>query len=180
MNQAVETLNQYLFGEEDAEAFAVLDGASVPELLGRLDELQPEHECLYMGELKPDLAEVAPYLVRLEQGSEFSEWVVEQGWGNHWGIFALSQASIRELRRHFRTFLKVYDPNGKPLLFRYYDPRVMRVYLPTCNAEELKAIFGPVAGYLLEDEDPGVLLAFRFPSGQLVQQKKQLALRKED
>jgi hypothetical protein len=180
MNQAVETLNQYLFGEEDAEACAVLDGASVPELLGRLDELQPEHECLYMGELKPDLAEVAPYLVRLEQGSEFSAWVVEQGWGNHWGIFALSQASLRELRRHFRTFLKVYDPNGKPLLFRYYDPRVMRVYLPTCNAEELKAIFGPVAGYLLEDEDPGVLLAFRFPSGQLVQQKKQLALRKED
>jgi hypothetical protein len=175
MNQAVETLNQYLFGEEDAEAFAVLDGASVPELLGRLDELQPEHECLYMGELKPDLAEVAPYLVRLEQGSEFSEWVVEQGWGNHWGIFALSQASIRELRRHFRTILKVYDPNGKPLLFRYYDPRVLRVYLPTCNAEELKAIFGPVVSYLLEADSPATLLRFQLRSDALVQQAKSLA-----
>jgi hypothetical protein len=174
MNQAVETFNQYLFGEEDAEAFAVLDGASVPELLDRLDELHPEYECLYMGELKPDLAEVAPYLVRLEQGSEFSEWVVEQGWGKHWGVFALSQASLRELRRHFRTFLKVYDPNGKPLLFRYYDPRVLRVYLPTCNAAELRTVFGPVVSYLLESEDPATLLRFKLSSGALVQQKREL------
>jgi hypothetical protein len=179
MNQAVEALNQYLFGEEDAEAFAVLDGASVPELLDRLDELQPEHECLYMGELKPDLAEVAPYLIRLERGSEFAAWVLEQGWGHHWGIFALSQASLRELRRHFRTFLKVYDPNGKPLLFRYYDPRVLRVYLPTCNAGELKTIFGPVVSYVLEGENPATLLRFQVRAGSLVQQKKQVAL-KED
>lgn len=179
MNQTVEAVNQHLFGEEDAEAFAVLDGASVPDLLDRLDEFRPEYECLYMGELKPDLAEVAPYLVRLEQGSEFAAWVVEQGWGNHWGIFALSQAGLRELRRHFRTFLKVYDPNGKPLLFRYYDPRVLRVYLPTCHAAELKTVFGPVVSYLVEGEDPATLLRFKLSAGALVQQQKKLAL-KED
>lgn len=179
MPKIVEALSQSLFGEEGLNAFAVLDGASVEGLLDKLDECEPEYECLRRGELKPDLAEVAPYLVRLEPGAAFTEWVLEQGWGNHWGIIALSQADIRELRRHFRTFLMVYDPNGKLLLFRYYDPRVLRVYLPTCNERELKTVFGPVNAYLLEDEDPGTLLRFQARAGSLVQQKKPVAL-KED
>ena len=55
-------------------------------------------------------------------------------------------ATLEELRRHFRKFLKVEDPKGKSLIFRYYDPRVLRVYLPTCNAMELQTVFGPVNG----------------------------------
>jgi hypothetical protein len=148
----------------------------VPDLLGKLHGPDsPEFECLYSGELKPDLAEVAPYLVRLEPGSEFTLWVLEQGWGNHWGIFALSAADLRELRRHFRRFLTVYDPSGKPLLFRYYDPRVLRTYLPTCNPEELSTLFGPVSCYLLEGEKPEEMLRFQLASGSLVRQEKQLA-----
>ena len=61
---------------------------------------------------------------------------------------------------HLRTFLKVYGPDLKPLYFRYYDPRVLRVYLPTCNDQELQTVFGPVLRYLLEDEDPATLLKF--------------------
>ncbi len=179
MKQIVEAVSHELFGEEGCQVFAVLDGASVPDLLDQLDECQPEHQCLYRGELKPDIAEVAPYLVRLEAGTEFTELVLEQGWGHHWGIFALAQADFREMRRHLRTLLMVYDPNGKPLLFRYYDPRVLRAYLPTCNAQELKTVFGPIAGYLAEDEDPATLLRFQVSAGQLVQQKKPLAS-KED
>jgi hypothetical protein len=30
------------------------------------------------------------------------------------------------------------------LLFRYYDPRVLRVYLPSCRPSELETVFGPV------------------------------------
>lgn len=55
------------------------------------------------------------------------------------------------LRRHFRRFLRVTDEQGQPLMFRYYDPRVLRVYLPTCTAEELALVFGPVSAYLIED-----------------------------
>ena len=67
-------------------------------------------------------------------------------------MIVLAPADLRTMRNHFRKLLTVYDPNGKPLLFRYYDPRVLRVYLPTCNAEELATIFGPINSYLLEDE----------------------------
>jgi len=179
MAQMVEALSRHLFAEQGLLVFAVLDGASISDLLDKFDELHPEHQCLRRGELKPDLAEVAPYLVRLEEGTPFTTWVLEQGWGKHWGIFALAPVELRDMRRHFRTLTMVYNPDGKLLLFRFYDPRVLRVFLPTCNEQELKAVFGPVAGYWLEDEDPGTLLRFQVSAGKLVTQKKQLSQRED-
>ena len=170
-----QALGASLFTEDGASAFAVIDGASAAGLLDKLYGLQPEFACLYRGELAPDLAEVAPYLVRLEPATEFADWVVSEGWGKHWGVFALAHASLREMRRHFRSFLTVYDPEGKPLLFRYYDPRVLRVYLPTCDARELETVFGPVAAYLLEGEDPSEMLRFELSSGALQRRAQPLA-----
>lgn len=170
-----EALGASLFAEDGANAFAVIDGASSAGLLDKLYGLQPEFACLYRGELAPDMAEVAPYLVRLEPETEFAEWVFAEGWGKHWGVFALAHASLREMRRHFRSFLTVYDPEGRPLLFRYYDPRVLRVYLPTCDARELQTVFGPVSAYLLEGEDPNELLRFELSAGALQRRAQPLA-----
>lgn len=167
----IQTVRDHLFKDDDLSVFAVLDGASIPDLLERLYEQQPEHVCLYRGELEPDMAEVAPYLVRLEPDSDFIDWIIERGWGRHWGIFALSGESLSAMRRHFRAFLIVYSPEDKPVYFRYYDPRAMRVYLPTCNAEELAKIFGPIEEFLLEDEGAKAALRFRNNSGVLQQEK---------
>ncbi|MCK7510898.1 MAG: DUF4123 domain-containing protein [Desulfobacterales bacterium] len=71
--------------------YAVLDGASIKSLGPKLYNLRPEHVCLYRGRLEPDMAEVAPYLVRLEQDSAFAQWVLGDGWGKHWGIFAVTR-----------------------------------------------------------------------------------------
>jgi Domain of unknown function (DUF4123) len=147
--------------------YAILDGASVDGLLDRLWEYEPEYECLYRGELEPDLAEVAPYLVRLAPKSAFTDWVVTRGWGNHWGIFCASRADLPAMRRHFRKFLTVHDADGKPLLFRYYDPRVLRVYLPTCTRTEVTEIFGPVMHYIVEGETAAELLRLHFAGGIL-------------
>lgn len=177
MDEKVVTqlLRQHLFSQPEANLYTVLDGASVPELPQILWEHEPEHACLYRGELEPDMAAVAPYLVRLEHGHSFTKLVCEQGWGNHWGIFAMTpgEVDIRVLRQHFRRFLMVYDPNGKLVYFRYYDPRVLRVYLPTCNAEEIKIVFGPISCYVLEDEDPSAVLRVS-SDGEKVRTKKVL------
>ncbi len=167
MKNAVETIGRYLFEEDDADVFCVLDGATVTGLLGHLYNCDLEYECLYRGELQPDLAEVAPYLVRLQENSDVTRWVIEKGWGRHWGVFARSREGLRSLRGHFRRFLTVHDGNGKPLYFRYYDPRVLRVYLPTCNAQELTDFFGPVDRYLLEDAEGKAILGFANHSGLL-------------
>lgn len=165
------SVSRKLFVDEARSVYAVLDGASIPGLLSKLYQHQPDHFCLYRGELPPDMAEVAPYLVHLQINAEFTTWVTSEGWGKHWGIFALSSADLRSLRQHFRGFLTVYDPNTRPMLFRYYDPRVLRSYLPTCNSEELAAIFGPVDSYLVEDEAGEIMLRFQLTSGALKSEK---------
>jgi hypothetical protein len=168
-----QSLIKYLFSQPETNVFTVLDGASVEQLPQLLWEHEPENICLYRGELEPDMAAVAPYLVKLEYDHPFSKMVCEQGWGKHWGIFVLTPAEvdIRMLRNHFRRFLMVYDPDGKLIYFRYYDPRVLRVYLPTCNAEEIRFVFGPTNFYLLEDEDPSTLLRL-LPDGEKVRAEK--------
>ncbi|MHC4166687.1 MAG: DUF4123 domain-containing protein [Planctomycetota bacterium] len=167
-----QSLIKYLFSQPETSVYMVLDGASVPELPRVLLEHQPENICLYRGELEPDMAAVAPYLVKLEYDHPFTGLVCQQGWGNHWGIFALTpvQVDIRAMRQHFRRFLMVYDPDGELVYFRYYDPRVLRVYLPTCNAEETQTVFGPVGSYVMEEEDSSVL-RFEFADGRLQKQK---------
>src|SRR5262245_21043946 len=102
--QAVQGLKpaveKQIFAEEQDLTFAVLDGAAIPDLLEQLFALQPQHECLYMGDLEPDMAEVAPYLVQLEPNSDFTNWVIGMGWGKHWGIFLQTSADFRAMRQH--------------------------------------------------------------------------------
>ncbi|MBL8260642.1 MAG: DUF4123 domain-containing protein [Candidatus Competibacteraceae bacterium] len=162
---SLQALARQLFAVPDARVYAILDGASVPELPQTLARFAVESECLFRGELEPDMALVAPYLASVRPDDPFTEWLLQEGWGQHWGVFAVAPVDLRRLRMHLRTFLKVYGPDLKPLYFRYYDPRVLRVYLPTCNAQELKAVFGPVLRYVTEDDDPSASLAF-WPEGE--------------
>jgi len=161
----IEALNKHLFPDhQENNTYAVLDAAAVPnlELPKLLWRHRPENVCLYRGELAPDLAATAPYLIKLEKDHPFTELLLKDGWGNHWGIFAITPkaSDLKTMRLHFRKFLMVTSPENKPLYFRYYDPRVLRVYLPTCNKEELNIVFGSILSFMLEDENPGTLLAF--------------------
>ena len=54
----------------------------------------------------------------------------------------------------------VKNEGGKSIYFRYYDPRVLRVYLPTCNEGELDVIFGPVLRYVVEGEDAKTMIEY--------------------
>jgi hypothetical protein len=170
MSAIPRSLQEYIFADvQKGEAvYSVLDGASIPDLLDHLyGEIRPEFECLYRGELEPDIAEVAPYLVLLTRDSEFSSWLLAKGWGEHWGMFAIAAADFPAMHRQFRKFLTVHDPDGKPLLFRYYDPRVLRAYLPTCNEAELKNLFGPIRCFVVEGEDSKTAVRFHYEAGGL-------------
>lgn len=168
--RVIDTLWSSIGGTE-AQLYAVLDGARNAGTHSAVLASGCEFECLYRGELEPDLAEAAPYLVKLQKNHPFTNWLVEEGWGESWGIFIQTTASLKDARQHLRKFLMVYDSDTKPLYFRYYDPRVLRVYLPTCNAQELATVFGPVQSYLLENDGPNDLLQFSNAAGALQTQR---------
>ncbi len=167
-SEKTDRIREQIFSiPEDLDVYAILDGASAEQLPQNIYRYSIESVCLLRGELDPELAQVSPYLVALAAESPFTDWLIGEGWGRHWGIYVVSGADLRTLRQHFRSFLTVYDPNNVPLFFRYYDPRVLRVYLPTCNAQELEAIFGPVDRYLMEGEDDESLLRCERKEGAL-------------
>lgn len=150
--------------------YAILDGARVPGLLLRLHAAEVEHDSLYRGRSQEALWYVAPYLLRCERDSEFVRSVIEQGWGDSWGIFLTSAADLETLRKHLRQFLVVKIEDDQEVYFRFYDPRVLRVFLPTCTPEEANRFFGPVKNYLIEAEQAETLL--NFTAGQQVAKRE--------
>jgi hypothetical protein len=170
--QQMDKLAGQVWPPQGTATFVLLDGAGIPTLLDKLyGTAGLEFECLYSGELAPGVAEVAPYIARLEAGTEFAAWVLA-GWGEQRGIFAHVDEDVEMpvLRRHFRKLSMVYGPDGSPLLFRYYDPRVMNDILPSCDAAQLKEMFGPVNLYVVEREGLGMGSTFSAPRGELMQE----------
>src|SRR6267378_3829982 len=143
-----QKLFEGLLAEEGEALCAVLDGASAPGILDRLDgERSLETACLFRVKLEPD--------------SAFAEWVVGTGWGQHWGSFVTTRQSFYKLRDHLRALTLVYRRDGTPLYFRYYDPRVLNVFLPTCSGAQLKEMFGPVDAFIAENETADGMTIYR-------------------
>jgi hypothetical protein len=139
--------------------YTVVDGARDGRIYRAVYDSRMDYECLFSGDLSYELVEAAPYLVHLTREARFTHWLLEEGWGRSFGVFAWTLTDLESLRRHFRRLLQVRDAAGKKLYFRYYDPRVLRLYLPTCTPEERREVFGPV-GRLLVESPAGEVLAF--------------------
>lgn len=147
--------------------YCVLDGAKVENLPMRLHETRPPNYCLFRGELTPDVVHLAPYLVNLMPNNRFTDWVLDESFGKNWGIFAHCRYSITEMRRHFRSLVQVHDENGNPLIFRFYDPRVFRNFIPTCELDEVQTLFGKVETYFVEAEESPKMLTYKIENDEV-------------
>lgn len=145
---------------DDGATYAILDGARDPAVHPMVLRSRLPARCLYIGDLHPDLAAAAPWLVQLPKAEPATRALFERAWGSAWGVFVQSSVGMAALHRHCRTLLRVEDERRKRMLFRYYDPRVLRVYLPTCTVSELHLFFGPVERYVVEGEEPDRILEF--------------------
>jgi hypothetical protein len=154
---------------EDGHAYAILDAAQFEGLLDRLYGPEaPVFECLLPGELEADMAAVAPYLVRLEQGSAFTQWLLQNGWGLNRGVWLTSALPLSALWRRLRSLVQVYGSAGEPLYFRFYDPRVLRMFLPGCDAAALQEMLQGVRFYISEGEGAHPANAWSLQDGRLV------------
>lgn len=147
-----------------APIYAILDGARDPRIRPWVLTSRAPAWCLYAGKLPEPLLAAAPHLVRLGRGHSYVQQLLALSWGDSWGGLVSSSAPSRELRRHLRRFLRVRSEEGRVLVFRYYDPRILRIYLPTCTPMEAAQIFGPIEAFACESEAGGLLLFRRGPT----------------
>lgn len=150
-----------MFSNPGYQIYTIIDGASAKGLLNALSLNNAEYYCLFSGKLHPELAETAPYLVKLEQRSPLTDWLIGN-WGKHFGIFAFAptDCEFTALHKHFRSLITVAGPYDEPFCFRYYDPRVLRKLLPTFNAGEIQEFFGPVNTYVLEGKQQDSVMQY--------------------
>lgn len=141
--------------------YGVLDSARDDAVLPFLMASDLQYQSLYEGVRGQEMALVAPYLVAFPEGAAALEELVTEAWGKSWGVFLATSMEFRDVRRHLRRFLKVELDDGERVLFRFYDPRVLRAYLPTCNGEESAMFFGAVGVFMAEGRGGETLLKFR-------------------
>jgi hypothetical protein len=140
--------------------FAILDAARDQKVVELLSCSGEEFRSLYDGKSAGELALLAPYLVRLPPESPLLEKLGHNAWGKSWGVYLTCSRPLMELRHHLRQFLMAQIEGGDVVYFRFYDPRVLRVYLPTCTEQERREFFGPVGNYLVEGDPHSTLLNF--------------------
>jgi hypothetical protein len=153
----------------DPELYALLDAARDPAIYRGLQGFAATEDivCLYQGPTAAEMAAVAPYLVRIGPRTDVFDWLWDEGWGESWGIFIWSVATIEQLRAHFRKLTKVRTEDGKVLLFRFYDPDVLSIFLPTCTPAQIEEMFGPVMRFFMEASDGAAIEEYSHAAGVL-------------
>jgi len=127
------------------------------------------------------MVDVAPYLVPIAyepkypyEGSGYLDlWASKLGGSA--GILLLTSADQETLLTHLRTLFHIRGPDDHGYYFRFYDPRVLRVYLPTCTGAEATEFFGPIRRVLVESEPrpsgSGLLVCSAGAQGCLIEEQ---------
>jgi pSer/pThr/pTyr-binding forkhead associated (FHA) protein len=165
-----EKLIRYLRDRPEV-VLALVDAAQSPDVWALMRDTREPHLSLFTGEDGERLKEFAPYLVGLTGNDGLLESLVYAGWGKAWASYLTTSAPFAEVHRHLRSMLMVDTEAGKKVYFRFYDPRVLRTYLPTCEPQELPRVFGHTRRFMIESEDPAVALEFTLVNGELQRQE---------
>lgn len=123
-----------LFGQPDSQdtlvrmrTFALLDAVKVPALPEMLEASGLEHCCLFKGVAYDELKDVAPWLVRLEEGNSFSRNLFTRSdapwhlWDSEPGMYLRSRGTLDQLWQHLRKFTRLRDEAGKWFYFRFWE-----------------------------------------------------------
>lgn len=149
--------------------FGILDLAQRPGLHIHVQRLAPHSaRCLYEERLHPQVERVSPHLVELGSDDPLTRAWRTEGWGANWGILVQSPAGFHKVRQRLRHFTQARLPNGEgPVLFRFWDPRVFRSYLPLVEPAEIGQWFVDIDAYIAPTEDGGGMLRYSLERGAL-------------
>lgn len=153
----------------DKPLYAILDCAVDPALYEHACRLGPlAARCLFQGRLHPTVKAVSPHLVELEPDDPLALAWAREGRGANWGVMIESDAGLHRVWRRVRHFTQATLPDGEgPYLFRFWDPRVMRAFLPLLEAEQLPEWFTDIDAWRVEAEGGSQILRYARTGGEV-------------
>jgi hypothetical protein len=138
-------LKAALWAGRGARVHAVIDGLVVPGLPQRLEGADADGwDCLQRGALSAERAQQVPYLVELRNDAPFTDWLLGEASAAFpgWGVLMVSTQSLLPMREHCRALGDVLTPEGERRAWRWYDPEVLQLMLPSFSATQLDELFG--------------------------------------
>lgn len=152
--------------EPPHKLYALIDGAQAFELAFSARLMGHELYTIFSGDLAEPLAHVGPCLAVIGEPSAFVQKWLEH-LGSHAGVLFESAAHFEAVYAHLRSVFVATDEEGQEYFFRFYDPRVLRTFLPTCREDELREFFGPVERWIVETEDGSAFTSYLLDGTQL-------------
>lgn len=92
-----------------------------------------------------------PYLALVTP--EALTWLLHSLSTERWGLFIVSEASLKTLAGHYQKFVIARGPDQNPYFLRFHDASVLEVLLRTWEAREKSIFFGPTVAFGLPDLD---------------------------
>jgi hypothetical protein len=154
-----EQLQQFA---EGGFLYAITDGADEPLLRTMIPQLGQLRACPVVAAGTPE-QELTPYVVAVDP--MLLDWLRRNVWSKPWGVFVLAESDLASLAQHFARFLLITLPDGENWFFRFYDPRLLQVFLPNCSAEELSAFCAPVRAFAIPSGEGGEIEIMRYVPG---------------
>jgi hypothetical protein len=149
--------------------FAIIDPARDHLIYDCMCVLAPDAECLFSGDIPEVVRRTSPHLIAMPPKSPILTWWRADGLGKAWGIAGEAAVSTEQLMAHLRTLLRARLPNGELLLFRFWDPRVLPLYLSSCDSVALADFMGPIERFFVEKTEYGPATTFVNPNPKPVE-----------
>jgi hypothetical protein len=131
-----------------------------------LQQAYPVHQSLFKDTPDSSLADVAPYLFEIDDQfytklKDIPELSLE-------GLIRIDWVpNMDTLANHLRTHI-YQKVKGREYYFRFWDGRVLRKFLPSCEEVQLRLFFGNIRNFTMQDEDPGYDVKFSLEKYRLV------------
>lgn len=164
ISDTTETISEFLLKQaenNDLKLYGIVDSARNEEVFRYLILGNVKYKSLFEGTMDIQSFVVSGFLVECKKESLLFQWLTTEAWGDSSCIFFTSKSSFEDLFHHFQQFNRVRLEDDKVVLFRYYDPRVLRQLLPEYNPIELDTFFGDVQSFFAESEDPEILNVYK-------------------
>lgn len=149
--------------------YGVLDCAIDPALYAHIERLEPDQAVCLFERVPIQVKRASPHLVELAPTDPLSRLWRTQGWRGNWGVLLSSRRDLTATKLRLKHFTQVRLPDGSgPVLFRFWDPRVLRTYLPLVEGPDVAGWFKDIDRWIVPTEDAQGSLRMTAVNGAVV------------
>ena len=134
--------------------YVIIDSTKHKDLVDQFIFEEPEYISIFDTSLDYELEKISPYIVKLESGSKFKEWLLAEWGEKQSGFFFYSDCeSLEELYQHFLTFTEIKQPNSdSSFFFNFYNPMSLVLWLNATPLISRLEFFKVIQNIILESE----------------------------